>query len=125
MAIESRIYDESYDSVGDLSAKQFFAVKLDANGKIVLAAAATDQVLGILQNDPKAAQAGQVRHLGISKAVAGAAITLGDEVISDAAGKVISTAAAGDRVIGHALEAAAADLDVISVLMTGMYDRHA
>ena len=125
MAIESRIYDESYDSVGDLSAKQFFAVKLDANGKIVLAAAATDQVLGVLQNDPKAAQVGQVRHLGITKAVAGAAITLGDEVISDAAGKVISTSGAGDRIIGHALEAAAADGDVISVLMTGMYDRHA
>lgn len=126
MAIESRVWDESYDAAVDLSAKQYFIVKLDANGRIVLAAAAGDTLLGILQNDPSAlGRPGTVRQLGISKAVAGAAITLGDEVISDGAGKVISTATAGDRILGVALEAAAADGDVISISMTGPYDRHA
>ncbi len=125
MAVESRIWDESFESAADHTAKQFFIVKLDSTAKIVLAAAAGDLLLGVLQNDPNTGQAAQVRILGITKAVAGAAITLGDEVISDTAGKVISTAAAGDRILGQALEAAAADGDVISVLLTGPYDRHA
>jgi len=125
MAVESRVWDESYNSVGDLSAKQFFIVKRDASNNIILAAAAGDTLLGVLQNDPKAAQAGTVRKLGLSKVVAGAAITLGTEVISDAAGKAIATATAGDRILGVAEEAAAADGDVITIDMTGPYDRHA
>ena len=46
---------------------------------------------------------------------AGAAISIGDLVASDAAGKVV-TATTGDHILGHALEAALADGDVITVL---------
>ena len=125
MAVESRIWDESFEAGADLSTKQTFLVKQDANGRIVLSAAAGDNTLGALTNDPKQNQVGAVRILGIAKITAGAAVTLGDQLISDAAGKVIPTAAAGDRIIGEALEAAGADGDIISVLLKGAYDRHA
>jgi len=54
--------------------------------------------------------------VGISRAVAGAAISLNDAVASDANGK-LRTAQAGDTPLGRALEAAAADGDIVSVLL--------
>jgi hypothetical protein len=55
------------------------------------------------------------RPTGVQQLVASGAIVAGAKVISAAAGK-IATAGAGVNPIGIALEAAAADLDVIDVL---------
>lgn len=55
------------------------------------------------------------RPTGVHQLVASAAIAAGAKVISAAAGKV-ATVGAGSNPIGIALEAAAADLDVIDVL---------
>lgn len=55
------------------------------------------------------------RPTGVHQLVANGAITVGAKVISAAGGKA-STVGAGANPIGIALEAAAADLDVIDVL---------
>jgi len=102
----------------DLSAKQYFIVKIGAaaNG-VALAAGATQNILGILQNKPTQDQIANVRLCnapGTSKVKAGGSITAGNWVTSDANGKAVATTTAGDVVIGRALEDAV-DGDVIEI----------
>lgn len=105
-------------AAADLSAKQYYCVEVDSAGKAALSGAG-ELVYGILQNKPTAADRAEVMRLGVSKAVAGAAIAVGAEVASDAAGKIV-TATTGDRVVGIAREAAAADGNIIAIdVMSG------
>lgn len=100
----------------DHSANQYRFVTINSSGQAVLSGngASAD---GVLQDKPSAAgRIGAVGILGVSKVVAGAAITRGADVASDANGKA-KTAATGNRVLGKALEAAAADGDWITVLL--------
>lgn len=103
-------------AAADLSTKQHFFVKVDSNGKVALAGA-NELAIGVLQNDPKTDEAATVRVHGITKVVAGAAISKGDRVGSDANGKARGGVIVG-LTLGIALEAASADLDVIAVLLT-------
>ena len=101
---------------GDLSAAQFLFMTVSATGA---ALNTTDAgiVDGVLQNKPDAlGKEATVAFSGVSKVVAGAAITAGALVKSDTAGKAI-TATTGDEVAGRAIEAAAADGNIISVLL--------
>lgn len=104
----------------DLSAKQYFLVTKTATG--VALAGANARVLGPLMDKPKSGEFGAVQVSGVAKVKAGAAIAIGDYLKSDAAGKaaVATGEAAGTlvEIFGIALEAATADLDVISVLLT-------
>lgn len=115
MAFEIPGFSFTRDADADLTTKQFFCVKAAAGGEIALSGDG-EAILGILQNDPNTGEAGNVMSAGISKAVAGAAITEGDLIASDANGKII-TAASADRTIGQALDAASADGDIIEVLL--------
>jgi len=117
MAVEKlSSYDTwSYDAGADLSTKQYYAMIFTA-GKLAVAGA-NAEVIGILQDKPNAVDvAGTVAIRGASKAVAGAAITIGDYVATDASGKLIA-ATVGQAVVGIALSAAGADLEVFSVLI--------
>lgn len=105
----------------DLSAKQYHIVKLAAGG-IAVAAAATDNPIGVLRRNANLNEVCDVRIVGIAEVKAGAAVAKGAEVMSDAAGKAITYAAgANNMVVGIALKAAAADGDIIPVLL-GIYD---
>jgi hypothetical protein len=139
MAISKDIMGFSVKASADLSADQHKFVDLDANGKARLATAAGQKVLGVLQNDPAAAdRAALIGYGGVTKVIAGAAIAVNAYVSTDAAGKARATVAVasgtghtktddagvaqdpliGAHVVGIALEAAAADGDVIKVLLT-------
>ena len=124
MAARDRaVWDESFNTTTDLSAKQFYAVKMSALDTVALAAAATDRCIGILQNDPKANQACDVRILGMTKAVSdgsGTAIAVGDLVGPDSTGKMIKKATADYNVMGIAMDASSASGTVIGVAMTPM-----
>ena len=63
----------------------------------VLAANATTPVLGVLDDNPKAGQAGKVKSVPgcIYKILAGAQITRGQKIISDAYGRAIPYASSG------------------------------
>jgi len=99
----------------DLSSSQFFFVAVAADGQVDPAGDGA-YAEGVLQNDPDTAGlAASVQISGITKVVAGGAVSVGDAVASTAAGKA-TTAATGDIILGTALEAATADGDVISIL---------
>ena len=86
-------HDLSFPAGADLSAKQYNFVKLNTSGQVILAAAITDNVIGVLQNAPTATQAALVRLYGVTKVVLNATLTAGTVVSSDANGKAIAAAA--------------------------------
>lgn len=99
------------DNDVDLSAKQYHIVKEDAGGKAVLAGAADANILGVLNNAPKAkwgADVAVINGSGTFKVVAGGNIARNARLTSDANGKAV-TATAGQRCFGVARRAAALD----------------
>lgn len=106
----------SLEAGQDLSAKQYFFVTVASDGQIDPTGngASAD---GVLYNNPNAAgQAASVVTFGVAKVVAGAAISRGALVASDANGKA-KTAVSTNRVLGRALEGANADGEIIKVLL--------
>lgn len=119
MSTAIRDFEKSFTSTNDLSAKQYYIVAVDTSNdeSVVLAAAGTDPVVGVLQNKPKAAAAALVRFIGTSKVIAGGSITRGDKVTSDSNGKAVTTTSANDQVLGRALSSAATG-DLVEVLLS-------
>jgi len=119
----------SKDSNGNYSSggiPQYSAVKLDASGGTpndVIVAGTGDIALGIIQSGPATgpSQSCSVRTLGISKALAKGAVTVGAQVyVGDATGRLKVLPAAGATgvvVVGLALTPATADGDVFTVLL--------
>jgi hypothetical protein len=64
----------------------------------------------------KAGGLGPVQRIGMGRAIAGAAIAVGDQVMSNASGQVI-TCTAGKESIGRAEQAAAAATDQLAVFI--------
>jgi hypothetical protein len=89
----------------DLSAKQFFLVKL-SSGNVVVSTAATDKIIGVLDNAPVSGDDAVVRLLsssGTGKVKTGGSGSAGDKLTSDGAGKAITTTTSTNRVFGLAL----------------------
>jgi hypothetical protein len=131
MSFQNNGTDISLVAAADLRSSQFFAVKVDSNGKAALAGAG-EQAIGVVQNDPNTDQAATVRVAGVTKMKAGGSITAGARVAVDAAGKAktavlgtvntsdagaASDAVVGSAVFGIALEGAS-NGDIIAVLIT-------
>lgn len=103
MAVFQSRDTRTFEAGGDLSAGQFKFVALAADGQVDLAGDGVDAV-GVLYNQPDAAgKAATVVVTGKVIVEAGASITTGDAIASNAAGEAI-TAATGDIVKGYALE---------------------
>ena len=95
--------DFTIEASADLSAEQFRAVTVVAGGAAVAGLDAAD-IVGILQNNPDAA--GQ----------AGAAISRGDRLVSDANGDLIPVGA-NNNPIATALEDASGAGSIIAVVL--------
>lgn len=110
MATESPlIHDGSQTTAAaDLSAKQFYAVKITAARAVNLASTGGEGIYGILQNKPPSGEAADVGLIGVTKAIAGGTIAAGDLLMTDTAGKLI-TATSTNHAVGQALEAAVAN----------------
>lgn len=121
MASEMYLFDRSYKAENDLSAKQFRFVEMSGSDQIDVCDGTADIAIGVLQNDPLAGQAAQVRHLGVSKVVTNGTtnggISIGSWVGTDAVGKGIRKSADKDWVAGIALDASSADGVIIRVLL--------
>jgi len=89
----------------DLSSAQFKFVTLESDGQIDLADAAGENAIGVLLNDPAAGEAATVAISGKVMVTSGGTIAAGAKIQTDASGDAL-TAAAGDVVLGYALEAA-------------------
>lgn len=96
----------------DLSGKEGYAVKTDANGRVVLASAATDKIIGVLEDGGRGAgdnvSVVLVNGSGSFWGVCGAEVAKDAYITSDAAGKLIATTTAGNKVIGQAVQATSA-----------------
>lgn len=109
------------EAAADLSAKQYFIVKLDSNGKVALAAAATDAFIGVLQNKPKSGENAEVRLInaeGTLKVKLGGTVSKDGLVTANSSGKGVATTTVGDFLLGRAMEAGV-DGDIIEVLPIG------
>lgn len=114
------IWDESFTANADLSAKQFYALKLVAGPKVDIPSAATDRCIGILQNKPTSGHAASVRLLGQTQVYSdgsGTAIAVGDYLGTSATGTLVKKATADYNVLGLALGASSAAGTRIPMLM--------
>ena len=62
----------------DLSAKQYYFVKVSGNNTVTVCAALTDVPIGVLQNAPTSGQEAEVLCIGVTKVSADAALTAGN-----------------------------------------------
>jgi hypothetical protein len=85
-------------------------------GHVALAAAATDKSVGIAMSPVTAAEdAIEVAMAGGgAKGLLGGTVAFGDYLASDAAGKLVATTTANDKVVAQALQAGVVN-DLISV----------
>lgn len=99
-----------------LITKQYYIVKQHTDGTMILAAAGTDKLVGVLMNKPAIGAAANVQIGGTAKVIAGGTISVGAWVTSDASGKAVATTTDKDVVLGKFLGvAAAASGDIIEV----------
>lgn len=116
MALMEIVQSITLEAGGDLSADQFKFVTLAADGQCDVHAAATDMPTGVLLNNPAAAgRAAEVAIEGIVKVEASAAITVGANVTTTAAGLAV-TAVATDSIVGIAMSTAGGVGELVEVL---------
>lgn len=120
MSQQTGVLDITFKAAGDLDDKQYYIVKMSAADTIDLAGANTDHAIGVLQNKPKTGEAAVIRVLGTTKYVShgGSAVSVGNLICPDSNGKGEVADADLDFVIGIALEASAADNDILEMLLT-------
>jgi len=118
----------SLKSSGDMSSHQYKAVQASttnaADGCIVTATRG-GKVTGVYQNNSTASEAGLVMLTGVTKMIAGDssamdnAITAGLRVVASSVGAAVPSTAAGQNVIGIALQPlTTGSTGVIAVLLT-------
>lgn len=103
-------------AAADLRTKQYYAVKITDVDTVNLTAAAGEKAIGILQNKPNTGETAQIMCMGVTKVIAGAAISVGAIVEADNGGKIIAATAAKVG-IGTALQAASNDGDLITIFL--------
>ena len=99
----------------DLSAKQFYFVKIDSNGAVALCGNG-EAGMGVLENAPESGYAAEVLVNGIARVYAGAAVTKGYQVAADATGRAVR-ATTGEYILGTAIEAASDAGEMITILL--------
>ena len=119
-------YGGKYDSIpglyasSTLATKQYYVVcaMSTADSVKVATTAATDPILGILQNSPAANEPAEVAFSGICKAAAEASVTYGAPLTASSTGRVKASTTDKHEIVGFALKASAAAGDVIPVLLS-------
>lgn len=105
-------------AAGDLAAKRYLIVMLATTTKQVKVSTGPAVAnIGILQNDPASGEAASVCGAGLTRGVAGGAVTAGDMVTANSTGQCVTTTTANNKVIGRAITAAAAAGDLIEVFL--------
>jgi hypothetical protein len=113
MAWEKPLEQISLIAAADLSSKQYYAIKVDSDGKAALAGAG-ENAIGILQDTPALGNVGNVMTLGVSKAVYGGTVSAGANLEVAAGGKLV--AYSSGAIVGVALEPGSAN-EIHSVLL--------
>ena len=112
-------YSSTASLAGPNGSGQYLVVKYTGTGVAPTATVCSgnaDIGVGILQNDPASGAVCDIAVAGVSKAVAGAAITLGAGLMADTSGRVITATTAGTNpVLGWALNQATAANQIITI----------
>ena len=126
MSQDNPLFDLTFKAGADLSADaapttslRYRALKTDGSNarQVVAVSGVSDRVIGIQQNLPESGQFVDVRHLGTSRVRVAAAVAAGDYLKVDAAGKFITGGAGADINWAIALEAGAADGDLVEAVL--------
>ena len=116
MAFESSKTLITLEAAADLSAKQYYFVAVDSNGKAALTGDDGNPI-GVLQNTPEAGEAASICVAGVTKCYVGTESGLGTGYNvgcdTNSAAKVSDTASYR---LGVSLEDPTADGDIISIL---------
>lgn len=103
----------------DLTAKQYYIV-VQTSGVLQLAAAATDKLLGVLENTPASGEFGSVRlrsSNGTMKVKAGGSIAENAAVTSNGSGLAVTTTNAGDQILGYSVtKVTAVSGDILEIM---------
>ena len=110
----------SWEKSGDILANR--PVKLDTanEGRVVVATAVTDAVIGFTISEVDSLENGDtvgVAMRGVVRGIAGSAISVGDYLVPTTDGKLIPTTTDADLVCAVALSSASADLDEVEVML--------
>lgn len=119
MAYEENLSTISLEAAADLSAKQYYFMKVDTNGRANVPSVEGEITAGVLQNDPAAlGRAATIAVAGsVSKVVAGEAIAAGAQITAGSDGRAMNSDSGDDtRGINLTIAATAAG-DIISVLL--------
>ena len=99
----------------DLSAKQYYACKMNSSGAAVLAGAGESATFGICLGAPQSGEVSSFGMLGVFPAKLGGEVVAGAVLTPNASGALV-TATADDAVIGVAREAGVSG-NIINILM--------
>jgi len=98
----------SKSAAGDLSSNQFYLVKDNGSDQVAVCTTKGERCLGILQNDPSAAnRAASVLYAGVGQVECGGTFATGDAITTDASGKAIKATDPDDYIAAYAVEAGA------------------
>jgi hypothetical protein len=97
-----KFIDESLSAAANLDTHQYRAVRLSAGNTVNVTSQSGEYVFGVLQNKPQSGEGAEVRIVGMTKAIAGASVTAGKKVMSNATGFFID-ATSGQYVAGSAV----------------------
>ena len=104
----------------DLSAKQYYFVKINTSGQAMLCSGATDKPICVLQNDPASGEEAVVTVVGGSKVVASASIDEGVLIGTASTGKADAKVPGTDTteyVAGTVILASGADGEILTALI--------
>lgn len=104
-------------SHASLGATRYVFVMATAAYAANLATNATSStLLGVAQNDPAVGEAFAIAAAGLSKVVAGGALTVNNIITTNSSGRAAAVAS-GQMAAGRVLEAAGADGDVVTAML--------
>ena len=120
MAYEVQGFDiGTFTASADLSAKQYYFVKLSSATQVTVCAAVTDKPIGVLQNNPESGEQAIVRCFGLSKVSADATLAAGDVIGTSADGQAQPITLGSETTVhvsGQAIEAGAANSDLTAFI---------
>lgn len=105
----------SFVAAADLSAKQYFLVKISDSNTVALCGDG-DPAVGVLINKPKSGEIAQVQIGGLAKVVCGTALNAPIRLGSDAAGKAVLGASA-DYCVGLLTQDVSGDGSIGEVIL--------
>lgn len=119
MAVGGEYFSITKLATATLATSQFKIVKPSTTaGECKVGAAATDSIIGVVQNNPAAGEPAKIAVVGVCKVQAEASVAAGDHVACSTTARAKTTTTANNHVLGIALEASTTAGDIIKVALS-------